>query len=74
MDVRELVVSTTAIKQGWFNLRRCGKDFFPADAFGKSKKTSPGKQLLLHIKELQDISTDLPTDENEKPRWFLALS
>jgi len=42
MDVRELVVNTTVIRQGWFNLRKCGKDFFPADALGKSTKKNPG--------------------------------
>ncbi|MBN2272048.1 MAG: Eco57I restriction-modification methylase domain-containing protein [Sedimentisphaerales bacterium] len=60
-------------KYGNLNIRPCGKDFFPEDAFGSySKKTGLGAQIMLKAEGLTEpIRTDIPTDKaTGQPRWI----
>lgn len=57
---------------GRINIRACGKDFFPAGAFGTSSRAKGcGSKLCLKIKGLPaPVLTDIPTDVSGRPRWF----
>lgn len=66
-------LTEAAHKHGNLNIRPCGKDFFPKDAFGgSSRKTGLGRQITLQVEGLENpIKTDIPTDKNTKrPRWI----
>ena len=73
MDSRVIKLTKAAHKHGNLNIRCCGKDFFPADAFGgSSKKAGLGAQIMLRVEGLpKPIKTDIPTDNKTgKPRWL----
>lgn len=73
MDSRVIQLTTAAHKYGNLNIRSCGKEFFPGDAFGgSSKKTGLGAQITIKADGiLNTIETDIPTDKiTGKPRWF----
>lgn len=72
LDFRIIQLTSSALAHGWINIRTCGKDFFPADAFGASSRVKGcGSKLCLRVKGLpKPIFTDIPTDSFGRPRWF----
>jgi len=73
MESRIIEITSAARKYGNINLRSCGKDFFPADAFGASSVSKGiGKPITLQVEGLKGvIKTDIPTDnKTDKPRWI----
>jgi len=50
MDSRVIQLTSAAQKYGNLNLRPCGKDFFPPDAFGgPSRKAGLGVPITLQV-------------------------
>jgi len=73
MDTCVINLTESAFKYGNLNLRACGNDFFPPDAFGgPNKKAGLGVQVTLEAQGLPNpISTDIPTDRvTGRPRWM----
>jgi len=73
MDSCIIQLTDAAHKHGNFNIRQCGKDFFPPDVFGgSSKKAGLGVQITLKADGLSiPVKTDIPTDNKTgKPRWI----
>jgi DNA adenine methylase len=73
MDSRVIRLTTSAHKYGNLNIRACGKDFFPKDAFGGSSRDK-GLGVPIKIKAIglnEIIKTDIPTDRiTGKPWWI----
>jgi DNA modification methylase len=72
MESHIIELTSAAHKYGNLNIRPCGLDFFPKDAFGGSTKTHKGLQITIKAKGLPDpIKTDIPTDKKSgRPRWI----
>jgi hypothetical protein len=73
MESRVIQLTPAAHKYGNLNIRSCGKEFFPDDAFGgSSEKSGLGKLITLRIYGLPEpIQTDIPTRKaTGKPRWI----
>lgn len=73
MQTCVLKLTKASEKYGNLNIRPCGKDFFPEDAFGShSRETGIGAQIVLKAEGLTEpIKTDIPTDKaTGRPRWF----
>jgi len=72
MDSREITLTPSAFKYGNLNIRPCGKDFFPPDAFGGSTKKQKGKEITIIAEGLpESIKTDIPTDKKTGfPKWI----
>jgi len=73
MESRVIQLTEAAYKYGNLNIRCCGKEFFPGDAFGSSsKKTGLGIPITLRVQGLPEpIQTDIPTRKvTGKPRWI----
>ncbi|MCK5020804.1 MAG: DNA adenine methylase [Candidatus Peribacteraceae bacterium] len=73
MDSRVITLTKAAHKYGNINIRACGKDFFPKDAFGGSSRDKGlGIPITIKAKGLNEpIKTDIPTDRiTGKPRWI----
>ena len=73
MDSCVIQLTSAAKKYGNLNIRPCGRDFFPPDAFGgPSKKAGLGVQIILKAEGLPEpVKTDIPTDNKTgKPRWI----
>jgi len=73
MESRVIKLTPAAHKYGNLNIRSCGKDFFPPDAFGgSSKKEGLGKPVTLQADGIPNsIKTDIPMDtKTGKPRWI----
>src|SRR5438105_12497482 len=72
LDSRTLELTGSAVAHGRINIRACGRDFFPASAFGASSRSKGrGTNLCLRVKGLgTPILTDIPTDASGQPRWF----
>ena len=72
MEAAKLTITSSALAHGRFNIRACGKAFFPSDAFGKpSRDAGIGHEIILHVTGLDDpVLTDLPTERSGQPRWF----
>jgi DNA (cytosine-5)-methyltransferase 1 len=70
-DRRQLEVTRSAINHGRLSLCPAKEGFFPDDVFGGSTKDLPGNLVEIRARGLgQPVLTDLPTDQNGKPRWF----
>jgi DNA modification methylase len=72
LESRLIEITRSAFVHGRLNIRSCGKEFFPSDSFGKSKRSAGlGSSLQLYVEGLSaPISTDIPTYVNGRPRWF----
>lgn len=73
MDSRVIKLTSAAHKHGNLNIRSCGKDFFPSDAFGGSSRSKgTGIPVKLKVKGLTSpVETDIPVDRKTKrPRWI----
>jgi len=72
MDSCVIQLTEAAHKYGNLNIRPCGRDFFPPDAFGgSSKKAGIGIPITLKVDGLSNpIETDIPKDKTGKPRWI----
>ena len=73
MESRVIKLTPAAHKYGNLNIRSCGKDFFPPDAFGgPSRKAGLGTPITLQVDGLPNpIQTDIPKDNKTgKPRWL----
>ena len=72
MESRVIQLTSAAHKHGNLNIRPCGKDFFPPDAFGgPSRKAGIGTPIKLKVDGLSNpIETDIPRDKTGKPRWI----
>lgn len=73
MDSRIIQLTEATHKYGNLNIRPCGREFFPLDAFGgSSRKAGLGVPITLRVQGLPEpIKTDIPTDKNtNKPRWL----
>jgi len=73
MQTCVITLTKASEKYGNLNIRPCGKDFFPEDAFGShSRKTGQGVPITLKVEGLPElIKTDIPTDKTGRPRWLL---
>ncbi len=66
-------ITSAAHKHGNLNIRPCGKDFFPTDAFGShNKKSGMGKPIVIIAPGLKEpVKTDIPSDSiSGRPRWI----
>ena len=72
MDSYTIELTPAAEKYGNLNIKPCGRDFFPSDAFGgSSQKTGIGIPITIHADGLSNpIETDIPKDKTGKPRWI----
>jgi len=73
MDSRIIQLTAAAHKYGNLNIRSCGENFFPPDAFGGSSRSKGiGVQIIIRADGLLNpIKTDIPTNrKNGKPRWI----
>ncbi len=72
MESCVIQLTPAAKKYGNLNIRPCGKDFFPKDAFGGSTKLQKGKEITIIADGLSEpIKTDIPTDKKiGRPRWL----
>ena len=72
MQTCVLKLTKASEKYGNLNIRPCGKEFFPADAFGShSKKSGLGVPITLNVEGLPEpIKTDIPTGKTGRPRWL----
>ncbi len=72
MESRVIQLTEAAHKYGNLNIRTCGRDFFPPDAFGgPSRKGGLGVPITLKVEGLPNpIETDIPKDKTGKPRWI----
>lgn len=73
MESRAIQLTPAAHKHGNLNIRSCGKDFFPPDAFGgPSRKAGLGVPITLQVDGLPNpIETDIPRDNKTgKARWI----
>ena len=73
MESRTITITSAAHKHGNLNIRPCGKEFFPSDAFGSScRGSSESIPITVIAKGLNTpIRTDIPTDKaTGKPRWI----
>ena len=73
MESRVIKLTPAAHKYGNLNIRPCGKDFFPPDAFGgSSKKEGLGKSVILQADGIPNlIKTDIPMNtKTGKPHWI----
>ncbi len=72
MESRVIQLTPAAHKYGNLNIRPCGLDFFPPDAFGgPSRKGGLGVPITLKVEGLPNpIETDIPKDKTGKPRWL----
>jgi hypothetical protein len=73
MDSRVIELTAAAERYGNLNIRPCGTDFFPSDAFGGSSRAQGlGVPITLNVRGLSDpVKTDIPTDgATGKPRWL----
>lgn len=72
MESRIIELTSAAHKYGNLNIRPCGKDFFPSDAFGGSDVEHRGIPITLKVKGFTDpIYTDIPTETTTgRPRWI----
>jgi len=73
MQTCVITLTKASEKYGNLNIRPCGKDFFPEDAFGShSKKAGLGVPITLKVEGLPEpIKTDIRTDKTGRPRWLL---
>lgn len=73
MESHIIHLTSAALKYGNLNIRSCGKDFFPSDAFGNSSRSKGiGTPITLKIEGLgEPVKTDIPTDKSTgRPRWI----
>jgi hypothetical protein len=72
MESHIIELTEAARQYGNLNLRCCGKDFFPQDAFGGSDNSKRGVPILLKVEGITElIETDIPTDATTgRPRWI----
>jgi len=72
METHRISLTSSALAHGRLNLRSCGREFFPADCFGKpAKSDGTGTPVRLSIDGFDEIiESDLPTDRAGRPRWF----
>lgn len=72
MEARRIQITSSALAHGRLNIRGCGKDFFPARAFGRpSREDGCGTPVRIHAVGLPGpVETDLPTDRAGRPRWI----
>jgi DNA modification methylase len=72
MESCTIQLTEAAYKYGNLNIKPCGRDFFPPDAFGgPSKKAGLGTPITLKVDGLSNpIETDIPEDKEGKPRWI----
>jgi len=72
MEARAVVINKSSYRDRRINLRSCGRDFFPPDAFGGPngrRKTGP---LVVHVAGPErTLRTEFPTTRSGAPRWFL---
>lgn len=66
MDSRIIQLTEATHKYGNLNIRPCGREFFPSDAFGgSSRKAGLGVPITLRVQGFPEpIKTDIPTDKN----------
>jgi hypothetical protein len=64
MESRVIQLTSAAHKHGNLNIRSCGKDFFPPDAFGGSSVAKGlGNPITVKVEGFSEpIETDIPTD------------
>ena len=62
MEYQTIEITEAARKHGNLNLSRCGRNFFPEDAFGPpSKKEGLGEQITIKADGINSIiKTDIP--------------
>jgi DNA (cytosine-5)-methyltransferase 1 len=73
MESAVIELTKSAIREHRLDIRDCGRDFFPSDAFGSSsKRGSQGVPIALLAKGLSEpIKTDIPSDNRSgRRRWF----
>jgi|GEM_PF-258134 len=72
LEFRVIKLTDSALSHGRINIRACGREFFPPEAFGNSSRArGGGARLCLRIKGLTEpVMTDIPTDAAGRPRWF----
>jgi len=73
MESRVINLTPAAHRHGNLNIRVCGREFFPPDVFGASKRHAGlGHQILIRPEGLPNpIVTDIPTDKSTgRPRWI----
>lgn len=71
MEAVRIKLTSSSMAHGRFNISPCGRDFFPADAFGSpSRDQGTGVPIRLHPTGLQSFETDLPCYRSGGPRWI----
>lgn len=73
MESGVVEITKSAIREGRFDIRNCGRDFFPKDAFGKSSRAKGlGVPITLKVAGLSEpVKTDIPADsKSDRPRWI----
>lgn len=72
MNAVRIKITSSSMAHGRFNIRPCGRDFYPPDAYGSpSRSEGTGKPIILHPAGFdRTIETDLPMYRNGRPRWI----
>jgi len=72
MESCVIELTSAAHKHGNLNIRACGKQFFPEDAFGGPTKSETAKPITIELLGFPNvINTDIPADARTgKPRWI----
>ncbi len=71
MRYRTLTITKATLGHNRLSLRDAGRGFFPEDVFGGTNRSDGGIPVSLQVRGLdKPVSTDIPTDDKGRPRWF----